>query len=345
MRGPSPTLYRQVTLAALVSLYIIVVTGALVRLSGSGLGCSDWPNCNDQQFVDVSSYHSRIEQLNRLFTGVVAVAVILAVAGALVRRPRRRDLTWLALSLVAGVVGQALVGAVVVWTHLHPVAVQQHFLLSMVILAAALTLHRRAAMPDDHRRVLCVSSETTRIVWVIAALTSLAVVTGTVVTGTGPHSGQFDDPTNPDLTDIRRFGFAIRTVAEVHSITVLITLTATVYLLWRLRRSPDRAVLENAISSFLFLGFLQGAIGYVQYFSGVPVALVTIHVALAGAVWLSMVNMVLVLRTPSPHAIDDSGGDTGQPSGASREMVSRNSATVDEMMSATDSTESIRPAT
>lgn len=285
-------------MAALVSLYVIVVTGALVRLTGSGLGCSDWPNCNEQQFVDVSSYHARIEQLNRLFTGVVAAAVILAVAGALIRRPRRRDLTWLALSLVAGVIGQALVGAVVVWTHLHPAAVQQHFLLSMVILAAALTLHRRAAMADDETRVLQVSASTRRHVWAVAALTSLSVVTGTVVTGTGPHSGQFDDPANPDLDEIRRFGFAVRSVAEVHSITVLVTLAVTLALIWRLRGSADRVVLENQISTFLFLGFLQGAIGYAQYFTGVPVALVAIHVGLSGAVWLAMVNLVLTLRAP-----------------------------------------------
>jgi heme a synthase len=299
VRGPSPTLYRRITFAALVSLYVIVITGALVRLTGSGLGCSDWPNCNEQQFVDVSSYHARIEQLNRLFTGVVGVAVILAVAGALIRRPRRRDLTWLALSLVIGVIGQAVVGAVVVWTHLHPVAVQQHFILSMVILAAAMTLHRRAAMADDEVRRPQVSEPTRKLVWLIAALGSLAIITGTVVTGTGPHSGQFDDPSNPDLDDIRRFGFAIRSVAEVHSITVLVTLGVTALLLWRLRQHPDRAVLENPISSFLFLGFVQGAIGYVQYFSGVPVALVAIHVALSAAVWLAMVNMVLALRAPS----------------------------------------------
>jgi cytochrome c oxidase assembly protein subunit 15 len=294
----SPTLYRKITFAALVSLYVIIVTGSLVRLTGSGLGCSDWPNCNDERFVDVSSYHAAIEQLNRLFTGVVGAAVILAVAGALIRKPRRRDLTWLSLSLVAGVLGQALVGAVVVWTHLHPVAVQQHFLLSMVILVAALTLHRRAAMADDEVRVLQVSEPTRRLVWAIATMMSLALITGTVVTGTGPHSGQFDDPANPDLDEIRRFGFAIRSVAEVHSITVLLTLGLTLYLVWRLRGTPDQAVLENPISSFLFLGFLQGGIGYLQYFTGVPVPLVAIHVALSGIVWLTMVHMVLVLRKP-----------------------------------------------
>src|SRR5436190_6496858 len=144
----SPATYRKLTLGALVSLVAIVVTGALVRLTDSGLGCADWPQCSDERFIDVTSSHAAIEQINRLFTGVVAVAVIVAVAGSLLRTPRRRDLTWLSLSLVAGVIGQAIVGGVVVLTGLHPIAVQQHFLLSMALLAAALTLYRRAAMPD-----------------------------------------------------------------------------------------------------------------------------------------------------------------------------------------------------
>ena len=294
----STSTYRKVTFAALVSLYIIVITGALVRLTGSGLGCDDWPNCNDEKFVDVSSYHARIEQLNRLFTGVVGVAVILAIAGALIRRPRRRDLTWLSLSLVAGVLGQALVGAVVVWTHLHPAAVQQHFLLSMVILAAAMTLHRRASLADDEMRVVRVDRSILRHVWAVAVLTSLAIITGTVVTGTGPHSGQFDDPANPDLADIRRFGFAIRSVAEVHSVTVLVTVAVTFWLMYRLRHHRDRPHLENQLSAFVFLCFVQGGIGYLQYFTGVPVALVAIHVGLSGAVFLAMVNVVLATREP-----------------------------------------------
>ena len=102
----SPRTYRRLTLLAALALAVIIVTGALVRLTGSGLGCPDWPECNESRFVDVSSTHGAIEQLNRLFTGLVAVAVVLAVLGSLVRSPRRRDLTWLSLGLVAGVIGR-----------------------------------------------------------------------------------------------------------------------------------------------------------------------------------------------------------------------------------------------
>ncbi len=293
MRAPrlSPTTYRKLTFAALVSLTAIVVTGALVRLTDSGLGCTDWPRCNAEKLIDVSSSHAAIEQLNRLFTGVVGVAVILAVAGALVRRPRRPDLTWLSLSLVAGVMGQAVLGGIVVLTALHPMAVQMHFLLSMVILAAALVLHRRASLADGDRWVSGVAPATMHLVWAVAALGALALVTGTVVTGAGPHSGQYEGE------PVRRFGFAITSVARIHSVTVLVTLAMALFLVWRLRGSADRARLENALTSFLFIGMLQGTVGYIQYFSDVPVALVGLHVGLATVLWLTLVNLVVSTRS------------------------------------------------
>ena len=292
MRPPRlrPVTYRKLTFAALVSLAIIVVTGALVRLTDSGLGCSDWPRCNASKVIDVSSAHAAIEQINRLFTGVVTLAVVLAVAGSLVRVPRRRDLTWLSLSLVVGVIGQAVVGGIVVLTDLNPVAVQQHFLLSMVIHAAALSLHRRATLGEGERWAPAVERATMRTVWVVAGLATVALVTGTIVTGTGPHSGQHQGQY------VRRFGFAITSVARVHSTTVLVTLAVALLLVWRLRTSGDRRRLENALSAVLFLGFLQGLVGYVQYFSDVPVTLVGIHVALATCLWLAIVNLVLVTR-------------------------------------------------
>jgi cytochrome c oxidase assembly protein subunit 15 len=292
MRPPRlrPVTYRKLTFAALVSLAIIVVTGALVRLTDSGLGCSDWPRCNASKVIDVSSSHAAIEQINRLFTGLVALAVVLAVAGSLVRVPRRRDLTWLSLSLVVGVIGQAVVGGIVVLTDLNPIAVQQHFLLSMVILAAALYLHRRATLGEGERWAPSVEPATMRLVWAVTGLATLALVTGTIVTGTGPHSGQHKGEY------VRRFGFTITSVARVHSTTVIVMLAVALLLVWRLRTSPDRRRLENALSGVLFLGFLQGLVGYVQYFSDVPVTLVGIHVALATGLWLAIVNLLLVTR-------------------------------------------------
>lgn len=304
MRVPRlrPAVYRAMTLAALVLLACIVVTGALVRLTDSGLGCSDWPRCNEEKLIDVSSTHAAIEQINRLFTGLVGAAVIIAVAGSLLRVPRRRDLTWLSLSLVGGVVGQAIVGGIVVLTHLHPLAVQQHFLLSMVILAAAVVLHRRATLGDGERWERAVEVGTMRRVWVLAGFTAVAIVTGTVVTGTGPHSGQHDGE------PVRRFGFAISSVVRVHSGAVLLTVATLIALLVHLRRHPDRQRLDSSITGFAILAVCQGTIGYVQYFSDIPVVLVGIHVGLATTLWLALVYLLVATR----RVVSSSSGESGQ---------------------------------
>jgi cytochrome c oxidase assembly protein subunit 15 len=285
----SPRRYRIATMSALVFLFVIVVSGALVRLTDSGLGCADWPNCNASKFVDVSSTHSAIEQVNRLFTGAVTIAVALAVLGAVFRVPRRRDLTWLSAGLVVGVLGQAILGAVVVWSHLNPVAVQGHFLLSMALMADALVLHRRAAQPDGGRVEPTVPAPIRRHAWATTAMTGVALVTGTVVTGAGPHSGSVDgDP-------VRRFGVAVSSAARVHSLAVWATLALLAALAWRVRNRPAvRRPIEAPMTVLGGLALVQGAIGYIQYFSGVPIVLVAIHVGFATGVWLAAVNLGLV---------------------------------------------------
>ena len=133
LRQPiAPAAYRRITMAALVLLTAIIVTGAGVRLTGSGLGCTDWPQCTDRTFTPSSDLNARIEFYNRLITGLVSAAVIAAVLGSLRRAPRRRDLTWLSLGLVAGMVGQIVLGGIVVLSHLNPWLVSLHLVLSMV---------------------------------------------------------------------------------------------------------------------------------------------------------------------------------------------------------------------
>ncbi|MFT3854653.1 MAG: COX15/CtaA family protein [Ilumatobacteraceae bacterium] len=275
--GITPAEYRRVTVVALALLCIIVVTGAAVRLTGSGLGCNDWPRCNDSELIDVSTRHSAIEQVNRLFTGLVAVAVILAVLGALVRNPRRRDLTWLSLGLVAGVIGQIVLGGITVLVHLHPVAVQSHFLLSMILVGNAVVLLIRAGQPDEGRRVAAVVPRTRRAVRWVVVWTALALVAGTVVTGTGPHAGD---------EKARRFDLAITTVTRTHGVVVWIAVAATGFLLWHLRRLPhDREVLDAPIYGWCIAAVAQGTVGYLQYWSGVPAGLVAVHVAGATTLW------------------------------------------------------------
>jgi len=308
MKAPrlSPRTYRAFTFASLVSLSAIVLTGALVRLTDSGMGCEDWPRCSREKFIDVSTTHAAIEQINRLFTGVVSVAVILAVAGSLLRQPRRKDLTWLSLSLVLGVIGQAVVGGIVVLTHLNPFAVQQHFLLSMVILAAAVTLHRRASLGDGERWERAISVSTMRHVWLVTGLVAAAIVTGTVVTGTGPHSGQHDGK------PVQRFDLAISSAARVHSIVVLTAVASMLLLVWRMRANDDRKQIESALGFVLFAAVMQGVIGYVQYFSDVPVVLVAVHVALATTLWLGVIYLLIATRRVIGGVkADGIGGDSG----------------------------------
>ncbi len=279
----SPQRYRAVCIAALALLCVIVVSGAAVRLTGSGLGCDDWPRCNNQQLVDVSTRHAAIEQINRLFTGLVALGVILAVLGSLVRSPRRRDLTWLSLGLVAGVIAQIVLGGITVLVDLHPAAVQSHFLVSMVLVANAVVLVHRAGLPDAARVSLVSVSVARHVRWCVV-LTGVAIAAGTVVTGTGPHAGD---------EEARRFDLAITTVSQVHSVAVWLAVAAVCALFWRLRtRSADRAVLDGPLTLWVCVAVAQGALGYVQYFSGVPAVLVGFHVAGATMLWAVSVWML-----------------------------------------------------
>lgn len=287
-----PATYRKITIGALLALCTIIVTGAGVRLTGSGLGCDSWPACNEYRFIDVSDAHMAIEQLNRLFTGVIVVLVAAAVLGSLFRVPRRRDLTLLSLGLVAGVFGQAVVGGIVVLTELHPISVQQHFLLSMVTVVNGVALVKRAGEPDGVPRRHVVRDSTRRLVWLLAILTSVAIFTGTLVTGTGPHAGD---------ENARRFGFDISNIARIHGISVVITLVAALALIaWTRSDRGDRRAIWPVLTTWMFLATMQAAIGYVQYFNGVPELLVALHIALATALYAVTVLVVLATKRPIP---------------------------------------------
>lgn len=302
-RRLSPQRYRIVTIVALALLGVIVVSGAAVRLTGSGLGCDDWPNCNNEKLIDVSSTHAAIEQINRLFTGLVAAGVIVAVLGALARQPRRRDLTWLSLGLVAGVIGQIVLGGITVLVDLHPIAVQGHFILSMVLIANAVWLVHRAGMPDgalEHRVTAPLRSH----VMLLAVTTALAIGLGTVVTGAGPHAGD---------ESARRFGFDIGRTAQFHSVAVWVSVAVAVALLWRLKtKTAERAVLDGPLVAWCCVGLMQGAVGYLQYFTGVPAALVAVHVAGATVLWGITVWLLAVLRGPAEASVISDPNQTPQ---------------------------------
>ena len=220
----SPRAYRVVTLVAAVALAVIILTGAAVRLTGSGLGCPTWPECAPGQLVAKAQAdsHQQIEFWNRAFTGVVSVAVMLAVLGSLVRRPRRRELTWLSVGLVAGVMAQAVLGGLVVKKLLAPPFVMGHFLLSVVLLWNAIVLHHRAGQPPGRSQPV-VDRTLLHLGRALFVLACAAVVTGTVVTGTGPHAGD---------KRAARLNLVLTDVARVHGSTVMVFLGTVLVTLW-----------------------------------------------------------------------------------------------------------------
>ncbi len=314
MRVPtvSPPTYRRITLFALLALAFIIVTGAAVRLTGSGLGCPDWPTCAENRVVAPWEYHAMVEFVNRTITGLVSVAVMLAVLGSLVREPRRRDLTWLSLGLVGGVLAQIVLGGITVLFHLWPPLVMAHFVLSMAILADAVVLHHRAGRPDppapgDSDGAPASSPPSSPVVGrpvlllgrLVVAATALVIVLGTVVTGTGPHGGD---------EDVDRLPFFLPDVARLHGISVVLLLVLVLVTLWRLRGDGAPASLLRRGELLLGVLVAQAAVGYAQYFTGVPVLLVGIHIAGATAVWVATLHFVLGFSEPVPVA----GGDAAE---------------------------------
>lgn len=281
------------TEVALGSLCVIIVTGALVRLTGSGLGCEDWPRCNEQKLIDVSTHHSRIEQLNRLFTGVVSVSVIVAVLGAYRRKLVEPRLVRWAWSLVIGVLAQVVLGGAVVLTGLHPLANMGHFLLSMVLVTCGWVLVQLARSSEGSEYVPSTLVRSIRDVglsrmrWALALSALAAIVSGTVVTASGPHAGDEDAP---------RFDFALTSVARLHGMAVIVTVALIAALLVNTSRHSTDDDVRQLRDSVTFVGWLavaQAGVGYWQYFTGVPAGLVLIHIASATALWLAVCNVVV----------------------------------------------------
>ncbi|MDG2114817.1 MAG: COX15/CtaA family protein [Actinomycetota bacterium] len=298
----TPQSYHWVTRATLLSLVGIVVTGASVRLTGSGLGCSDWPNCEPGQLVPASDFHGWVEFGNRLITGVVSIAVILAVSASQWRVPRERKLTLWSLGLVAGVAGQIALGAVTVLTHLSPPIVMAHFLLSMVLVWNAVVLHH-AADPDPVT-VPGSPAPTVRHCWVIAALASVVVFAGTIVTASGPHGGD---------EDVDRLGIDLPDAARIHGVSVVVLVATTLWLLSRLRNDDPTGLLRQ-VGTLLAILAAQATLGYVQYFTEVPALLVAVHIAGATVVWIAVIQLVIAARgSTAPDAHGDGATGSRQP--------------------------------
>lgn len=289
MSGP---VVRRLALASLVTNVAIVVTGGAVRLTASGLGCPTVPYCTPDSFVPTAELgaHGVIEFGNRTLTGVIG---LIALATFVVMwRTRRRDLVVPAAVLLVGIPAQALLGAVTVLTGLNPYTVMGHFLVSMVLIAVAVVLWQRSREPAGPTRVV-VPPPLYLLTRGLLAVTAVVLVLGTLVTGTGPHGGDPDSP---------RMGFELPIISQLHanSVLLLIGLTVALYAGLRATRAPGAA--RRAAAVLLGVELAQGLIGYVQYFTDLPVLLVGFHLFGACLVNVYAVRLYLSMRERVPAA-------------------------------------------
>jgi cytochrome c oxidase assembly protein subunit 15 len=291
-----PATVSRVALLNAVANGVIVVTGGLVRLTGSGLGCPTWPRCTDDSFVATPELagHGAIEFGNRLLTFVLTAAAIATVV--VVWRSARRDLRPLAVVSFLGIPAQALLGGITVLTELNPWTVAAHFLVSMGLVAVATTLWLRSREPGLGQPLL--RRPLQLLIHAIAALTGVVLVLGTVVTGAGPHSG--------DKNAADRMDFDPATVSQLHADVVFLLVGMTAALLVALYAvdSPDR--IRRAARDLLIVQLAQGVVGFVQYFTDLPILLVLLHMLGAVLITAFTARLVWSVRGPASEAPLDS---------------------------------------
>lgn len=286
--SPAARRLRRAALAAVVANIAIVLTGGTVRLTGSGLGCPDWPRCEGTRVVPrpggEAAWHQAIEFGNRLLTFVVLAAVIAVVVAARRLDPSRPTLVRLAWLLPAGVVVQAVLGGVTVLTGLSPLWVAAHFLLSMALIAVAVVVHDLAGSGRPPEPLPALRWLTTTVL----AVAGVVLALGTLVTAAGPHAG---DPGTP------RLGIDIRLAALAHAdaVWVLLGLTAATVVVAHALAAPG--VRAGALV-LLGLELVQGGIGYTQYALGIPAGLVALHLLGAALVWVAAVRLRARTRAP-----------------------------------------------
>jgi cytochrome c oxidase assembly protein subunit 15 len=279
----TPRQYFVVASMALVSLVAIILTGAAVRLTGSGLGCPDWPKCYGSAVPPLES-HALIEYANRLFTAIVGIAVIAASVLAWRRRPFRGHLALFGALLPIGVICQAILGGLVVKYDLAPGLVMGHFILSMLLLDAAFALAWCSRYEPGERR----ASEDRLGVWAVRALIplgQLTIIAGTITTGSGPHAGSHGHEL------VQRFTFegsgTLRWMVERHAIIAGLFAAGAIGVYFLLRREGGDRRATRPLGFVIGLLALQGAVGGIQWWLKLPTEIVWIHVGLATATWLA----------------------------------------------------------
>jgi cytochrome c oxidase assembly protein subunit 15 len=276
----------------------LVLTGGAVRLTGSGLGCPTWPECTSGSYTPVPNQaegqlHAWIEFGNRLLTFALVAAALAVLINVLYRQ--RRDLRLLAIGQVLGIFGQGVLGGITVLTDLHPLPVAGHLLLSIILIGGATSLYDRRE--TGIIRIKTAEKLTANLSRVHIYLTFVVIALGTLVTGSGPHAGD---------EKAQRFGFDIRTVATIHAEAVIALLGVTLALYVAVRSSPLH---KRRLFIFLVIALGQGAIGYIQYFTGIPEILVAAHLLGSTLVWISAWRLRLVITTSPVRTQTSNAGE------------------------------------
>jgi heme a synthase len=277
---------RPAVIASLVAYIGIVVTGGVVRLTGSGLGCPEWPRCSGSSFVPhrAMGIHSAIEFSNRMVTFVVAAIAVTTLV--LAWQYGRRSVVRLAVLLALGVPAQAVIGGITVLTDLNPWVVSLHLLVSLAMVGLAVVLLRRLGEGDGPPRPLVA----TGVAWLVRSIFGvgwLVLYVGTVVTGSGPHAGSVDAPRN---------GLDPRALSQLHSDLVMLLVGLTVAAVLVIRTADAPADLRRAAGTLLVIELAQGAVGFVQYATDLPVALVAVHLLGAALVSAALMWLLVSIR-------------------------------------------------
>jgi heme a synthase len=271
--GPRPFLLLcRFTLAMVV---LNIVTGAAVRLSDSGLGCPDWPTCSQHHLTPPLRLHALVEFGNRVVVFVLVVTCLVTVVASFLRRPARRDLRILSAGLIAGVLGEAVIGAFVVYSKLNAYVVMTHFLVGMALLAVAVILTLEAGHGPG-RGTLVVSRGARALSRTLVVVITVVLAAGAATTGTGPHAGG---------KGAKRIPLGLEDMTRIHAEIVLTAVAVLLALLWVLWRTNAPARVQDAGRVLLAVMVVQGIIGYTQFFTHLPAVLVGIHVFGASMVW------------------------------------------------------------
>jgi cytochrome c oxidase assembly protein subunit 15 len=302
----TPRQYFLVAALALGALTLIVFTGAAVRVTGSGLGCPDWPNCyQNGRLAAESNSHAWIEFGNRLLTGVISLAAISAAVLAFFRKPFRRDLAVLGVLLPLGVVAQAVLGGLTVLYGLAPGWVMAHYLLSMAVLVAASTLAWRARPAYGHEPPAA-DRTTARACWALFVLGAVTVFAGTAATAAGPHAGA-----SGTGQVVKRLHFegpgTLTWIVDRHGVLATALGLLAIGTWWLARRRGADHELRTRLTRICLLMAAQGVLGIVQYRLKLPTELVWVHVDLAALLWVGIVLAAIEAGSPlrAPATVPD----------------------------------------